>query len=65
MTRLVRTGGRRTEADAPHLIEGIAVVVYDPQTGKIDPDLPSKTSGLRWEDFIQTIAAAYEARFED
>src|SRR5215470_12236852 len=30
VNRLVRAGGRRTEGDAPHLLEGIAVVVYDP-----------------------------------
>src|SRR5690349_18137387 len=34
--RLVRAGGRKTESDGAHLLEGIAVVVYDPQTGKLD-----------------------------
>jgi len=65
IARLIRAGGRRTEADAPHLLEAIAVVVYDPQTGKIDAELPPKASGLRWNDFISAIASAYEARFEE
>lgn len=47
VARLVRAGGRRTEADAPHLLEGIAVVIYDPESGSIDADLPPPGSGLR------------------
>jgi hypothetical protein len=62
--RLMRAGGRKTEGDAPHLLEGIAVVVYDPQTGTIDPDTPPVGSGLRWDEFIQSIAASYLGRFE-
>jgi len=63
--RLVRAGGRRTEADAPHLLEAIAVVVYDPRTGQLDTDLPPSESGLRWDDFIAAMATAYEGRFEE
>ncbi len=63
--RLVRAGGRKSEADAAHLLEGIAVVVYDPETGKVDGALPEAGSGLRWEEFIASIAATYRARFED
>jgi hypothetical protein len=62
--RLVRAGGRRTEGDAPHLLEGIAVVVYDPATGKLSPDLPPKESKLRWDDFIAQLATVYDSRFE-
>jgi hypothetical protein len=65
VARLVRAGGRRTEADAPHLLEGIAVVIYDPESGSIDADLPPPGSGLRWSEFIDTLVASYEARFED
>lgn len=65
IARLVRAGGRRTEADAPHLLEGIAVVVYDPESGSIDTNLPPSGSGLRWDEFIDTLVASYEARFED
>jgi hypothetical protein len=61
--RLVRAGGRRTEGDAPHLLEGIAVVVYDPDSGRLDPALPSKDTGLRWPQFVETLANAYNTRF--
>jgi hypothetical protein len=64
VARLIRAGGRKTEADAAHLLEGIAVVAYDPNTGTIDPDLPAPASGLRWEEFVDSLAKAYEARFE-
>lgn len=61
--RLVRAGGRRTEGDAPHLLEGVGVVVYDPTAGAIHATIPSPDSGLRWEDFIANLAAAYDSRF--
>ena len=35
--RLSRTRLRLSEADPPHLLEAIAVVIYDPETGAIDP----------------------------
>jgi hypothetical protein len=62
--RLVRAGGRRSEADGAHLLEGIAVVAYDPGTGKIDLELPPPGSGLRWDEFVEALSMAYEARFE-
>lgn len=62
--RLVRAGGRLTEGDAPHLLEGIGVIVYDPDTGHVHPTMPSKESGLRWEDFVERLARSYESRFE-
>jgi hypothetical protein len=63
--RLIRAGGRESEADAAHLLEGIAVVVYDPDTGAIDPNLPRAGSGLRWEEFVNDLVTTYRARFED
>ncbi len=62
--RLIRAGGRETEADAAHLLEGISVVAYDPNTGQIESDVPPVGSGLRWDEFISNLAKAYEARFE-
>lgn len=64
VSRLVRAGGRKTEGDAAHLLESIAVVVYDPDTAELHPTLPASGSGLRWEEFIETLAVAYESRFE-
>lgn len=61
--RFSRAGSRRTEAEAAHLLEGIAVVAFDHRTGVIDPDIPPAGKGLRWEEFIEAIATAYEARF--
>lgn len=52
-----------TQGDAAHLMEGIAVVAFDRETGKIDPDLPPAGSGLRWSEFIVTMAEVYDARF--
>ena len=61
--RFMRAGGRRTEGDAAHLLEGIAVVVFDVDTGIVDPNLPALGSGLRWPEFIDLMAEAYAARF--
>ena len=63
-SRFARAGeARRTEGDAAHLLEGVAVVAFDRETGAIEPDLPSVGSGLRWQEFIQAMADAYQARF--
>lgn len=62
--RLRRSGGRKTDADAAHLLEGIAVVVYDPDTGTLNVEIPPVGSGLQWNEFIDALAQAYEARFE-
>jgi hypothetical protein len=63
VARFIRAGGRETEGDAPHLLEGIAVVAFDRETGAIEPDLPPVSSGLRWDEFIDSMAEAYVARF--
>jgi hypothetical protein len=63
--RLVRAGGRRSEAEADHLLEGIAVIVYDPDTATLHPDLPKTGSGLRWEELVNALVTSYRARFED
>lgn len=61
--RLVRAGGRRTEGDAAHLLEGVGVIVYDPETATLDPTLPPDGSGLRWDEFINALVLAYDSRF--
>lgn len=63
--RLIRAGGRRSEAEAAHLLESIAVVVYDPETAAIDQELPKPGSGLRWEEFVAALVTSYRARFEE
>jgi hypothetical protein len=62
--RLTRAGGRRTEGDAAHLLEGVGVIVYDPDTATLEPALPPVGSGLRWDEFVDALATAYQARFE-
>ena len=63
--RLRRAGGRVTEGDAAHLLEAIAVVAYDPDTATVDATVPPAGAGLRWDEFVSTLAATYLARFED
>jgi hypothetical protein len=63
--RLVRAGGRETEGDAPHLLEAISVVVYDPTSSCIDTNLPPPGSSLRWDEFVHALVTAYKGRFED
>jgi hypothetical protein len=63
--RFVRAGGRQTEGHAAHLLEAIAVLVFDPDTGIVDASVPPVGSGLRWEEFIDAIAKTYRARFEE
>jgi hypothetical protein len=64
VSRLVRAGGRKTEGDAPHLLEAIAVLVYDPDTAKLSSSVPPVGSGLRWDEFVDNLASAYRGRFE-
>jgi hypothetical protein len=61
--RLVRAGGRLSEGDAPHLLEGVCVIVYDPATATLDLKVPPAGSRLRWEEFIEDLVAAYQSRF--
>ena len=63
--RLIRAGGRKSEVESAHLLEGIAVVAYDPDSATIRVDLPKPGSGLRWEEFVRDLVASYRARFED
>ncbi|HEX8001337.1 MAG TPA: hypothetical protein VF519_01430 [Mycobacteriales bacterium] len=65
ITRLQRTRRRETEADAAHLLEAVAVIVYDPDTGELSPDLPPPGSDLRWDEFVTALAETYDVRFED
>jgi hypothetical protein len=63
--RLVRAGGRISEGDPAHLLEGVSVIVYDPTTATLDPNVPPVGSRLRWDEFIDDLVKAYQARFVD
>jgi len=54
---------RVSEADADHLVEALGLVIFDPETGELDPDLPAADSRLRWEGFVASLVEAYDARF--
>lgn len=41
----------------------MGLVVFDPDTKSVDPDIPEAGNGLRWDEFIERLAAAYEGRF--
>jgi hypothetical protein len=40
------------------------VIVYNPESGDIHSDLPPLDSPLRWSEFVDGLAKAYDARFE-
>lgn len=65
VARLQRAGGRLKESDAPHLMEGVWVLLYDPDTKTIDPAVPPPGARLRFEEFIEDLVEAYRARFFD
>ncbi|HKW96348.1 MAG TPA: hypothetical protein VJN43_01385 [Bryobacteraceae bacterium] len=65
VARFVRAGGRKSEGDPAHLLEGIAVIAYDPDSSEIDSSLPQAGIGLRWNEFVTSLVTAYQARFED
>ena len=61
--RLARAGGRQTEGDAPHLLEGVGIVVYDPDSGMLDEEIPTPGRGLRWDEFVESLVTAYRSWF--
>lgn len=63
--RFVRARFREIEADPAHLLEATGLIVYDPDTQTLDPQLPKPGSGLRWDEFIARLADVYSLRFED
>ncbi len=62
---LARVNGRPDEGSAPHRLEAIAFIVYRCSEGgaELHPDLPTRSSGLRYDQFVDALVAAYEARF--
>ena len=62
--RLDKTRMRDTEADPPHLLEAVTVIVYDPDTAALHPDLPAHGTGLRWDQFVSRMAEIYDVRFD-
>lgn len=56
---------RRENTDDPfHLAEAVSVVVWHPETGEIDPNIPEPGSRLRIEEFPARVERIYVARYE-
>jgi len=62
---LERLGSRGDELDQNHLAEAIALCVWDPDFGTIDPNVPQKDSILRIEAMPERIYPAYLDRYKN
>jgi len=62
---LERLGSRDDELDQPHLAEAIAMVIWNPDDGSIDPESPPRDSGLRLESMADRIAPRYLDRYKN
>jgi len=60
---LTRLSGRKATSGDVHKAEVIALVVWDPTTGRIDPSWPPSDSLLRVERFSEQVEACYADRF--
>ena len=61
---LERLGSRRDELDQHHLAEAIALVLWDPDTGRLSPSWPEAGSPIRLENFSARVQAAYVDRYQ-
>ena len=63
MRTLERLNCRKSIREEDYKAESIALIIWDPHTGEIDPDLPGQESSLRWEKFGARIESAYLERY--
>lgn len=61
---LERLGARNDVLDQHHLAEAIALVIWNPDTGEIDPDWPPKDSNVSIINFSAKIARCYTNRYK-
>ena len=61
LERLARRVGVRNEA---HMAEVISLVLWNPEDGTIDQDIPKQTSPLRLEKFSEQVEEIYVARYK-
>ena len=61
---LERLGTRKDVLDQHHLAEAISLIVWDPETGEILPDIPGEDSNLRIEVFSDRIWPHYHDRYK-
>lgn len=61
---LERLGGRTLVDEPQHRAEAMSLVVWDPETGTIDAEVPPKGSPLRIECFSGHVEASYVTRYK-
>jgi len=61
---LERLGSRKDVLDQTHLAESLSLIVWHPNTGEIDPEIPAQTSSLRIEKFSATLYPHYLNRYK-
>ena len=61
---LERMNCRESVLGENHRVESIAMVVWDPDTGLVDPDIPAASSNLRLEKFAKRIEEVYLSRYK-
>jgi hypothetical protein len=61
---LERLGSRRDVLDQVHLAEALALIIWSPETGEIDPHIPNPNSNLRIEKFSDTLYPHYSNRYK-
>lgn len=67
-TTLIRTlermNLRTSETGENNKAESIALVVWDPETGEIDDNIPKRDSSLRYEQFLSRVEEIYSSRYD-
>ncbi len=61
---LERLGVRKDVLNQAHLAEVISLVIWNPETGEVDPDIPSRDSIIRIEKFSDTLYPHYLSRYK-
>lgn len=61
---LERLGSRKDVLDQAHLAEALAFIVWNPESGEIDQEIPPLTSTLRIEGFSDILYPHYLARYK-
>lgn len=61
---LERLARRTTFQDSVHLSEAISLVLWEPDNGNIDPNVPPQDSPLRLEKYSEVVEAAYVSRYK-
>ncbi|HCK65292.1 MAG TPA: hypothetical protein DHW49_03425 [Anaerolineae bacterium] len=61
---LERLGSRKDVLDQAHLAEAISLIIWNPETGEIDKNIPNLNSPLRIETFSDTLFPHYLDRYK-